>query len=70
MKPYEIRRKLRQARIDIATAVEDYIEGARNAPDTALKIALLEARGCTELLREPDSEHGLKLLADAARRRA
>ena len=64
MKPHEVRRKLREARIAAQIAMEDYIEGVRNAPATTLKQALLTARACTELLRDPESEYALGLLRD------
>jgi hypothetical protein len=64
MKAYEIRRKLRDARIAAQTAMEDYIVGARNSPHSTLARALMTARACRYLLEDPDCEYALKLLKD------
>lgn len=64
MKPYEIRKALRDARIEAQTALEDYIWGARNAPHSTLKKALIKARAYNGLLQDPNCQHSLQLLTD------
>lgn len=64
MKTHEIRRALGAARMEAQAALEDYIQGARNAPSVTLSRSLIKARAYQALLIVPDSEHGLKLLRD------
>lgn len=64
MKEYEIRKRLRDARVEAQTAMEDYIQGVRNAPHVTLSRALLRARAYRTLLELPGDKHALGWLQD------
>jgi hypothetical protein len=64
MKPHEIRRGLRNARVEAQAALEDYIQCARNAPHMLLAQALIKARAYNLLLIDPEDKYAHKLLLD------